>query len=352
MSERHDDANAFRPVHRPRRLRRTAAIRDLVADVTVTADDLVMPLFVRNGEGLNAPVSSMPGVAQMSPDVATATIRDMRSAGIKAFMLFGVTDATDKDATGSAALDADNPVNATIRAARDAGVDAVLIADLCFCEYTDHGHCGVLTSPPSQGGAGGSGGGSRREAIPQLNNDATLPLLARQANTLAASGADIVAPSGMIDGMVGAIRSGLDAAGHDDTAILSYAVKYASAMYGPFREAGEGAPQHGDRRGYQMDYRRSREWQTELELDLAEGADMVMVKPAATYLDIIRQVRDATDVPVCGYHVSGEYSMLHASADRGWCDLQAAAIETTFAIKRAGADLIVTYFAPRLLEWL
>ena len=333
MSEHRDTPDTFRPVHRPRRMRRTAALRDLVADVTVTAVDLAMPLFVRNGVGLNAPVSSMPGVAQMSPDVALTTMRDMRSAGIKAFMLFGVTDGPDKDATGSAALDASNPVNTTIRAARDAGIDAVLMADLCFCEYTDHGHCGVINGET-------------------LDNDATLPLLARQAVTLAESGADIVAPSGMIDGMVGSIRSGLDRAGHDGTAILSYAVKYASAMYGPFREAGEGAPQHGDRRGYQMDYRRSREWQTELELDLAEGADMVMVKPAATYLDIIRQVRDATDVPVCGYHVSGEYSMLHASAEKGWCDLQAAAIETTFAIKRAGADLIVTYFAPSLTEWL
>jgi porphobilinogen synthase len=325
-----------RPVIRPRRLRRGALLRDAVADVRLTPGDLVMPIFVRQGQGIRRPVSSMPGVAQLSPDVALQVIRDAASAGIQQFIVFGVTESDKKDAHGSAALDRANPVNDTLRRVRDAGLDVLLYADLCFCEYTDHGHCGVLHKDASIG----------------VDNDKTLELLGRQATVLAASGADVVAPSGMMDGQVGAIRSALDAGGFEQTAILAYSIKYASSLYGPFREAGEGAPGLGDRRGYQMDYRRSREWRTELRLDLAEGADMVMVKPAATYLDIIRQVRDATDVPLAAYHVSGEYAMLHAAADKGWLDLQAAALETTCAIKRAGADLILTYFAPQLVQWL
>jgi porphobilinogen synthase len=331
-----DDTPRFRPVHRPRRLRRSQVVRDMVADVRVDARHLVMPLFVRGGQGVQNPVASMPGVSQMSPDVALRTMRDMSGAGLRAFLVFGVIDAGDKDATGSAALNASNPVHTTLRAARDAGVDATLIADLCLCEYTDHGHCGALCDGPE----------------PDVDNDATLDLLGEQAVSLARSGADVVAPSAMMDGQVGAIRTALDHAGLDETMILSYAIKYASSLYGPFREAGEGAPKFGDRRTYQMDFRRSTEWRTELELDLAEGADMVMVKPAHTYLDIIRQVRDSTDVPVAAYHVSGEYAMLHAAAERGAVDLKAAAIETTTAIKRAGADLIVTYFAPKLVDWL
>lgn len=278
----------------------------------------------------------MPGVAQYSPDTATRRIGELVEAGLSQFMLFGVIDAAEKDAAGSAALDSANPVHATIRAVRDAGIDALLYADLCFCEYTDHGHCGVLCDDDDV----------------TVDNDATLHGLARQAVLLAESGADFVAPSGVMDGMVGAIRSALDKADHLQTGILSYTVKYASGLYGPFREAGEGVPQFGDRRGYQMDYRRAREWRTELELDIAEGADMVMVKPALAYLDIIAGVRAASAVPVVGYHVSGEYSMIHAAAARGWCDLEQVAMEHTTAIKRAGADLIVSYFAPQLLEWL
>lgn len=325
-----------RPVIRPRRLRRGQVLRDVVADVKLTPSDLVMPLFVRHGQGLMKPVSSMPGVHQMSPDVAVQTMRDLASAGLKSFILFGIVEPGDKDAAGSIALSEQNPVNVTLRRARDAGVDAVLMADLCFCEYTDHGHCGPLCTD---------------ERL-TVDNDQTLDILGQQAVVLAKSGADVVAPSGMIDGMVGAIRRHLDAGSLEHTAILSYSVKYASAMYGPFREAGEGAPKFGDRRGYQMDYRRSREWRQELELDLAEGADAVMIKPAAAYLDVIRQVRDACSVPVAAYHVSGEYSMIHAAAERDWIDLRAAAVEVTTAIKRAGADLILTYFAPKLIEWL
>lgn len=311
-------------------------MRDLVADVSLTPANLVLPLFVRAGSSINKPVSSMPGVSQMSPDVAVRTMRELSGDGLRAFILFGVVEAAEKDATGSIALAERNPVNATLRQAREAGLDVLLMADLCFCEYTEHGHCGATCDD---------------ERL-TVDNDATLRMLGDQAAVLAASGADIVAPSGMMDGQVRAIRRALDGAGHEHTAILAYSIKYASSMYGPFREAGEGAPKFGDRRGYQMDYRRSREWRTELELDLAEGADAVMVKPAAAYLDIIAQVRQATSVPVAAYHVSGEYSMIHAAADRGWIDLRSAAVEVTTAIRRAGAVMILTYFGPQLIRWL
>jgi len=333
-----DSQQSYRPTRRPREQRRGQAVRDAHADVRVTPADLIVPLFVREGRGVHQPVTSMPGVSQMSVDVAADAMRSMAAGGLSRFLLFGVTPADRKDAAGSYALDPDNPVNRTINTARDAGLSGELIADLCFCEYTDHGHCGVLHDDPDV----------------TVDNDATLEMLSRQAAVLAASGVDWVAPSGMMDGQVGAIRRGLDAAGHQRVKILSYTVKYASAEYGPFREAGDGAPQFGDRRGYQMDYRRSDEWRTELELDLAEGADAVMVKPAVAYLDVIRQMRDATPamIPVAAYHVSGEYSMIHAAADRGWCDLKQVAIEHTTAIRRAGADWIISYFAPQLVEWL
>lgn len=331
-------SDTYRPTERPRDQRIGQAMRDRHADVIVEPGNLIMPLFVRQGEQLNQPVSSMPGVSQMSPDVATATIGKQAARGLKRFILFGVIDADKKDATGSAAWDPDNPVCRTLRAVREAKLDVQMIADLCFCEYTDHGHCGVLSDDPEV----------------TVDNDATLDLLGKQAVVLADSGADVVAPSGMMDGMVGAIRQALRGAGHEQTHIMSYAIKYASAMYGPFREAGEGSPQFGDRRSYQMDYRRSDEWATELALDLQEGADSVMVKPAVAYLDIVRQVRDATpaQIPVAAYHVSGEYSMIHAAAERGWIELQAAAVEVTTAIRRAGAELIVTYFAPKLVDWV
>lgn len=327
---------AIGPVARPRRLRRGAAWRDAVADVALSPGQLIYPMFVRAGEGVVNPVASMPGVDQVSPDVAAQRIGDWAGKGLRQFMLFAVIEPARKDATGSAALDPENPVNQTLRRVREAKIDVVMHADLCFCEYTDHGHCGVLAD----------------DAALTVDNDRTCELLGRQAVVLAESGADVVAPSGMMDGQVGAIRRALDGAGFVHLPILSYSVKYASALYGPFREAGEGTPRFGDRRGYQMDYRRTREWRREVELDLAEGADLVMVKPAVAYLDVIRQVREAVDVPVAAYHVSGEYSMLHAAAERGWVDLKAAALETTYAIRRAGADLVLTYFAPKLVEWL
>jgi len=297
-----------------------------------------MPLFCCEGRHERRPVSSMPGVFQLSPDEAVDEMRRTFDRGIGRFLLFGVIPPEKKDATGSAALDANNPVCTTLRMARDAALNVELIADLCFCEYTDHGHCGVLSDDP--------------EAT--VDNDATLDLLGRQAIVLARNGARVIAPSGMMDGQVGAVRHALDAAGHNAVKIMSYTTKYASSLYGPFREAGEGAPEFGDRRAYQMDYRRRDEWRRELDLDLDEGADIVMVKPAVAYLDIVRRMRDATpdDIPVAAYHVSGEFSMLHAAADKGWCDLRAAALEHTTAIHRAGADRIITYFAPRLAEWL
>jgi len=330
--------NPYRPSRRPRDQRAGQAVRDRHADVSLRVDQLICPLFVRHGQGVNQPVTSMPGVSQMSPDVAERFVVRQIERGLKRFLLFGVIDADRKDATGSAALDPNNPVNTTMRRIKDAGHDAELIADLCFCEYTDHGHCGVLSDDPDI----------------TVDNDATLELIGRQAVVLADNGADIVAPSGMMDGQVGAIRAALADPEYGDVQIMSYTVKYASGLYGPFREAGEGTPRFGDRRGYQMDYRRSDEWRTELELDLAEGADFVMVKPALAYLDIIRRMRDAApaEVPVVGYHVSGEYSMIHAAAERGWCDLKQVAIEHTAAIRRAGAELIVTYFAPQFTEWL
>jgi porphobilinogen synthase len=326
------------PQSRPRRLRRTPLLRDALADVRLTLDDLIYPIFVSAAEQ-PVPVSSMPGVEQLPVKHAVETIRRLSQQGVRQFILFGVTPAHAKDAEGSFAAAADAPVNRTLKAARDAGLDALLYADLCFCEYTEHGHCGAVEKDhPKAGGV--------------VDNDRTLELLARTAVVQAQSGADVVAPSGMMDGQVGSIRAALDHAGLPGTAILAYSVKYASNLYGPFREAGEGGMKFGDRRGYQMDFRRSREWRTELEADVAQGADMVMVKPAATYLDVLWQMRQATSVPVVAYHVSGEYAMLHAAAQKGWLDLKATALETTCAIKRAGADLIISYFAPRMVEWL
>ena len=285
----------------------------------------------------------MPGVEQLPVETALERVATFTARGLRQFLLFGVTPTHKKDAEGTYAADPSSPVNRFLTLARGRGLPAAFYADLCFCEYTDHGHCGVL----EHGEAGNSHG-----LVSDVDNDRTLSNLGKTAVAQARAGADVIAPSGMMDGQVGVIRSALDAAGFTHVAILSYSVKYASSLYGPFREAGEGGMKFGDRRGYQMDFRRSREWRSELEADLAEGADMVMVKPAMAYLDVIRQVRDACDVPVAAYHVSGEYAMLHAAAERGWLDLRAAALEHTYAMRRAGADLIITYFAPQLLDWL
>jgi porphobilinogen synthase len=307
-----------------RRLRRTAVLRGMVRETRVAAEQLVLPLFVCPGEGVARPVSSMPGVYQQSVDRLVATAADAYAAGVRSVMLFGLPER--KDATGSAAWADDGVVQQAVRALGREVPGLVRIVDVCFCEYTDHGHCGVLHG----------------EAV---DNDATLVNLGRQAVSLAAAGADVIAPSDMMDGRVGAVRAALDAAGHAEIPILSYAVKFASAFYGPFREAADSAPSFGDRRAYQMDPANGREARREAALDVEEGADMLMVKPALPYLDVLAELRRRWDLPLAAYHVSGEYAMLKAAAERGWIDYDRALMESLVAIRRAGADLIVTYGA-------
>ncbi len=321
---------------RPRRLRRGRVLRDCLVDVSLTRAHLIYPLFVGHLKDRVA-VSSMPGVYQLPVAEAVKEIQSLSGRGLKQFILFGITPDSKKDDRGSYACDADAPVNQVLREIKSLGIDVVMHADLCLCEYTDHGHCGILI---------------KDDALLVVDNDQTLEQLSRTSLALAEAGADIIAPSGMMDGMVGAIRGGLDGGGYSDLSIFSYAIKYASHFYGPFRDAGQGCMSFGDRKGYQMDFRRAREWQTELQQDLAQGADMVMVKPAMAYLDIIQSVRQHCDLPVGAYHVSGEYSMLHAGAQAGLFELRDAVLESMYAIKRAGADLIITYFAPGLLDWL
>jgi len=325
------------PQARPRRLRRTPALREAAADVTLEPANLVQPMFVGDLDAPK-PVESMPGISQWPVDQALEQIASLAERGLRHFLFFGVTPPEKKDEAGRYAMDPQAPVNRLMRQAREAKLDVVLTADLCFCEYTSHGHCGVLKD-----------GGQAPEVV---DNDATLQALGKTATAQARAGADLVAPSGMMDGQVRAIRAALDDAGCTNTGILSYAMKFASNLYGPFRDAGEGGMQFGDRRGYQMDFRRSHEWRLELEQDLAEGVDAVMVKPAGLYLDVLRRAREACDVPLAAYHVSGEYAMLHAAAERGWVDLKPAAMEMLYAMRRAGADWLVTYFASDALDWL
>jgi porphobilinogen synthase len=325
--------NARFPVTRPRRLRRGAALRRLVAQTSVQPGNLVLPLFVKEGIAEPQPVASMPGVVQHTRDSLRKAAVDAVQQGVGGLILFGIPAA--KDARGSAA---DDPAGIIQLALRDltaeVGDDTVVIADLCLCEYTDHGHCGVLADD--------------RDA----DNDATLDRYAAIACAQAAAGAHVVAPSGMMDGQVGAIRSALDRAGYPGVAICAYSAKYASAFYGPFRDAAEGAPRFGDRAGYQQDARRTGEALREAELDVDEGADIVMIKPALAYLDIIRQVADAVPVPVAAYQVSGEYAMVEAAAARGWLDRDRAIMETLTAIRRAGADIIMTYWAAEVARRL
>ena len=308
-------------------------MRRLVAEARIGVDDLVAPLFVKEGLDAPEPVPSMPGVVQHSQESLRKEVRALADLGVPAVVLFGVPAV--KDAHGSAADDPDGVVQVALRSLRDeVGDDVVLIADDCLDEYTDHGHCGVLTDDG------------------EVDNDATIVRYAEIAVAQAEAGADVVAPSGMMDGQVGAIRDALDDAGHADVAILAYASKYASALYGPFRDAAECAPRFGDRRGYQMDPANAREAITETALDLDEGADMVMVKPALAYLDVIARLRAVVDVPLAAYHVSGEYAMVKAAAERGWIDGNAVALEHFTAIKRAGADFVLTYFAREVAERL
>ncbi len=311
-------------VHRPRRLRRTPGLRRMAREARLSPDQLIHPMFVVPGEGVQNEVGAMPGVFQRSVDGIVADCKEVHSLGIPAVLLFGIPE--HKDAEGTGAYADDGIVQRAVRAIKQAVPDLVVVTDVCLCEYTDHGHCGIVESG-------------------EVANDPTVDLLVREAVSHAKAGADIVAPSDMMDGRVGAIREGLDRAGLDRVPILSYAAKFASAFYGPFREAAESAPQFGDRRGYQMDPPNVREAVREVLLDLDEGADMVMVKPAIPYLDVVRAVREVVDVPLAAYNVSGEYAMIRAAAANGWLDGDAAMLEALTSIRRAGADLIVTYFA-------
>ena len=319
---------SFRRLHR---LRRTPALRSLVRETRLDPAAWVLPVFVDARASVPIPIASLPGHARWPVSQIAEVAERAAVAGIGGLLLFGLPDEKDD---GTAAADPLGPVPAALRAIRKAGSEIALIADVCLCEYTTHGHCGVLAASGS------------------IDNDATLPLLSAAAVAYADAGADVVAPSDMMDGRVGTIRAALDAADHAETAILSYAAKFASAFYGPFREAAECAPQFGDRTAYQMDPPNPREAMREIETDIAEGADMIMVKPAGPYLDVIAAARSRFDVPIAAYQVSGEYASLHAAAARGWIDLERAAIESITGIARAGADVIFTYFALEAAAWL
>jgi porphobilinogen synthase len=316
-------------VHRPRRLRRSAVLRALVRETRLDADDFIYPLFACPGEGVRREVSSMPGVYNLSVDEVVKEAEAARRLGVSSVIVFGLPER--KDERGGGAFAEDGVVQRAVGALKREVKDLLVIADTCLCEYTSHGHCGVIEDG-------------------DVANDPTLELLAETAVSQARSGADVIAPSGMMDGMVGAIRAGLDAAGFSHVPILSYAIKYASAFYGPFREAADSAPQFGDRRGYQMDPANVREALREADLDVEQGADMLMVKPALAYLDVIRAARERYTLPIAAYQVSGEYAQIKAAAERGWIDGDRVMMESLTAIKRAGADMILTYFAKDALR--
>ncbi|HLG64561.1 MAG TPA: porphobilinogen synthase [Ktedonosporobacter sp.] len=331
------------PQARPRRLRRTAALRQLVQETTLSPQDFIYPLFVREGKDIQNPIPSMPGQYQWSVDRLVHEAREVASLGIPAIILFGIPSA--KDAWGSENYNSEGIVPRAIRAIKDTSPDLLIISDMCFCEYTDHGHCGIINQAGS------------KHYTPYLSegyllNEPTLEILRRASLVHARAGTDIIAPSGMIDGMVQGVRQALDESGFQHLPIMSYAVKYASAFYGPFRDAAESTPQFGDRSQYQMNPANLREALKEAALDIAEGADMLMVKPALPYLDVLNQVRRAHQVPIAAYQVSGEYAMLHAAALNGWIDLRRVALESLISIKRAGADMLLSYFAKDAVRWL
>ena len=337
-----DSANF--PTARPRRLRLNPAIRAMVRETSLSPDDFIYPLFVTHGRGVQNAIRSMPGMYQWSIDKLAREAESIAALGIPAVILFGIP--AEKDPIGLENFASDGIVQQTVRAIKDAVPEMVVITDVCLCEYTDHGHCGVLNA---------DNGARPHPHLPEgyVLNDETLDVLAKVAVSHAEAGADIVAPSGMIDGMVAAIRAGLDSAGFEHLPILSYSTKYASSFYGPFREAAQGAPKFGDRKTHQMDPANAREALRETALDVAEGADMLMVKPALPYLDIIRLVRDRfPELPLAAYNVSGEYAMVKAAAANGWLDEERAVLELLTGIKRAGADLIITYHAKDAAKWL
>lgn len=318
-------------INRPRRLRRTESLRALVRETRLAPEDFILPLFACAGQNVRREISSMPGVHNLSIDEIAKEAAAASALGVKGVMLFGLPEA--KDEFGSGAYDKNGVVQQAVRAVRTAAPELVIMTDTCMCEYTSHGHCGVVRDG-------------------EILNDPSLELLARTAVSQAEAGADVVAPSAMMDGQVGAIREALDDAGFDQVAILAYAVKYASGFYGPFREAADSAPAFGDRRAYQMDAANVREAMNEAELDYAEGADILMVKPATCYLDILRTLRDQFDLPMAAYHVSGEYAMIKAAARNGWIDEERVMMETLTSIKRAGADIILTYYAREAIKVL
>ncbi len=328
--------SASYPTTRLRRLRSNPQLRRLIRETELTINDLVAPLFIHHGNNIKNPITSMPEQYQWSVDRLDEALQEIAEYHIPAVILFGIP--AHKDPIGSAAFADNGVIQQAIQYIKQQLPELLVIADVCCCEYTDHGHCGIVSDSNEQF---------------QVDNDQTLPLLAKQAVSFAQAGADIVAPSGMMDGMVQAIRTGLDEASYTNVAILSYAAKYSSAMYGPFRDATQGAPQFGDRQSYQMDMGNAAEALRETALDLAEGADMLMVKPAHTYLDIIWRVKQAhPGVPIAAYHVSGEYAMLQAAIAKGWLDAERAPLEVLTAIKRAGADIIITYYASQVAKQL
>jgi porphobilinogen synthase len=321
------------PIHRLRRTRHTAGLRGLVRETELSPSDFIYPIFVTAGEDVRNPISSMPGIFQLSINHAVEEAKRACALGIPGVLLFGIPD--EKDEAASGAYDPEGVVQLATLAIKDALPELLVVTDVCLCEYMSHGHCGVVDR-------------ERGEIL----NDVSVELLARTASSQAEAGADIVAPSDMMDGRVAALRSELDREGHEGVPIMAYSAKYASAFYGPFREAAESAPQFGDRRGYQMDPANAREALREVALDVEEGADVIMVKPALPYLDVVRRVRETTDLPVAAYNVSGEYSMLKAAAQNGWLDEERAVLEALTGIKRAGAEIIISYHAPDVARWL
>ena len=319
------------PIYRPRRLRANENLRRLVRETHLSVDDLIYPMFVVHGENTAIEISSMPGCYQYSIDKLVIAAQELASLGIPATILFGIPDS--KDAMGSEAYSEDGIIQQAVRAIKDTVPDLLVITDVCLCEYTDHGHCGIIEDG-------------------EVLNDPTLDFLVKESLSHAHAGADVIAPSDMMDGRVGAIRDALDEEGYEHIPIMAYSAKYASAFYGPFREAAESAPQFGDRRSYQMDPANAEEALREVTLDIEEGADIVMVKPALSYLDIIHQVKTEFQMPVAAYNVSGEYAMVKAAAQNGWIDEKRVALELLTSIKRAGADMILTYFAKSAVEWL
>ncbi len=319
------------PIYRPRRLRANENLRRLVRETSLSVDDLIYPMFVIHGQNTAIEISSMPGCYQYSVDRLVTAAKELASLGIPGTILFGIPET--KDSFGSEAYAEDGIIQQAVRAIKDAVPDLLVITDVCLCEYTDHGHCGIIEDG-------------------KVQNDPTLDLLVKESVSHVQAGADVIAPSDMMDGRVGAIRDALDDEGYENIPIMAYSAKYASAFYGPFREAAESAPQFGDRRSYQMDPANSEEALREVALDIEEGADIVMVKPALSYLDVIHQVKTEFQMPVAAYNVSGEYAMIKAASQNGWVDEKRVALEVLTSIKRAGADMILTYFAKSVVEWL